>query len=122
MKGIEKVDELPKRVLYAFYPDKFRTFEQIVSTSGVSLPFVRNTINKSFIPDGYVEEVLVTKKGQKHNYFHLTAKGKIAVAQIHSERQWLRERFAELLASGLTPAEAAMQAAAESVETDKLTS
>lgn len=116
------MDELPKSVLYAFYPDRFLQYEQIVNISGRSLPFVRTTINKYFVPDGYVEEINVPKPGKKHDYFRLTAKGRVAVGQIHTERQWLRNRIAELMADGAPALEAAQQAAAESVETDKLTS
>lgn len=116
------MDELPKRVLYAFYPDRFLTMEQVVLASRTSLPFVRNTINKLLIAEGYVEEVIVPKAGRKHNYFHLTTKGKTAAIQVHTEREWLRLRITELIAGGLDRVEAAMQAAGESVETDKLTS
>lgn len=116
------MDELPKRVLYAFYPDRFLTFEQITSLSKTSLPFVRKTINTDFVPNGYVEEIRVPKAGQKHNYFHLTDKGKLAVSQIHTEREWLRLRIAELIANGVPHAQAAVQAAVESIKSDKLTS
>lgn len=116
------MDELPKRVLYAFYPDRFLTMEQAVERSRTSLPFVRNTINKLLVADGYVEEIVVPKAGQKHNYFHLTQKGKIAAAQVHTEREWLRKRIDQLRAEGLDLAQAAVRAAVESIKTDKLTS
>lgn len=116
------MDELPKRVLYTFYPDRILKYDQIVERSNTSLPYVRNVINKEFVPDGYVEEIQVPKPGKRHDYFRLTNLGKVAVAQIHSEREWLRARMTELMATGMTPAQAAVQVAVESIKTDKLTS
>lgn len=116
------MDELPKKVLYTFYPDRILQFDVIVVKSGTSLPFVRNTINKLFVPEGYVEEISVPKPGQKHDYFRLTDKGRSAVTQIHAEREWIRSRIAQLMTEGMSPGEAAMQAAVESVKMDKLTS
>lgn len=116
------MDQLPKKVLYAFYPDRILRYDQVVTRASVSLPYARNVINKEFIQDGYVEEIPVPRAGKKHDYFRLTAKGKVAVAQIHNEREWLRARITMLVASGMKPAEAAMQAAVESIKTDKLTS
>lgn len=116
------MDELPKRVLYAFHGDRILRFDQIVEISGVMLPFVRKTINQEFIPNGFVEEIHVPKPGQKYDYFRLTDRGRLAVDQIHAERRWLLDRIAQLVAEGKTPAEAATQAVVESVKMDKLTS
>lgn len=116
------MDELPKKVLYSFYPDRILQFDQIVDKSKTSLPYVRNTVNKLLVPGDYVEEIHVPKAGQKHDYFRLTNKGKAAVIQIHTEREWMRTRIAHLMTEGKTPGEAAVQAAVESVKLDKLTS
>lgn len=115
------MDELPKRVLYAFHGDRIIQFEEIAKLSGTSLPFVRKTINTLLIPEGYVEEIYVPKPGQKHDYFRLTAKGKLAVNQIHIKRQWMKDRMIELEASGMSKVEAAMQVAEESVTMTELT-
>lgn len=109
------MDELPKTVLYAFYPDRILQFEAIANISGRQLPFVRNTINKLLIPEEYVEEIHVPKPGQKHDYFRLTDKGRIAVQQIHSKREWMRKRMNELAAEGMTLSDAAIKVAVESV-------
>lgn len=109
------MDELPKTVLFAFYPDRILQFDQISAMSGRQIPFVRNTINKLLIPEGYVEEIHVPKPGQKHDYFRLTDKGRIAVQQIHAKREWMRKRMDELIEGGMTIEEAAVQVAVESV-------
>lgn len=115
------MDEYPKRVLYAFHPDRILQYEQIVTLSRTSLPFVRNTINKSFIPEGYVEEINVPRPGKKHDYFRLTDRGRIAVSQIHMKREWMSNRLTELVSGGMTQTEAAIQVAVESVELTELT-
>lgn len=115
------MDELPKRVLYAFYEDRILQYEQIVAMSGTSLPYVRNTINKFFIPEGYVEEITVPRPGKKHDYFRLTDRGRIAVKQIHVRREWMSTRMNELVTSGMTLAEAAVKVATECVELTELT-
>lgn len=115
------MDELPKRVLYAFYQDRILHFDQVVSIAKVSLPFVRNTINKYFVPEGYLEEIQVVGTGKSQNYFRLTDKGRIAVKQIHIKREWMKTRMAELVAGGMSSANAAIQVAVESVGFTDLT-
>lgn len=115
------MDELPKTVLYAFYEDRILQYDQIMDISGRQLPFVRNTVNKLLIPEGYVEEITVPRPGKKHDYFRLTSKGRIAVKQIHIKREWMRTRMDELVTSGMSITDAAVKVATESVELTELT-
>lgn len=115
------MDELPKRVLYSFYQDRILHFDQVVSMSKVSLPFVRNTINRYFVPEGFLEEIAVRGSGKSQNYFRLTDKGRIAVKQIHVRREWMNRRFDAFIAGGMSAEEAAVQVAVESVELTDLT-
>lgn len=106
------MDALPQKVLYSFYPDRILTFEQVVKASKLSLPFVRNTINREFVRDGLIEEVFIDAPG---NHFKLTIKGFQEVVKIHAYREAMRNRLAELVASGKRPHEAAMIVAREAV-------
>ena len=115
------MDEMLQGVLYTFYPDRIHHEERIVEFSKRSLPFVRNVVNKTFIAEGYLEEITVPKKGKKYNYFRLTEKGKEQVNYIHAKREGMRKRIAELIAAGMDRIDAAMQVAQENVETDKPT-
>lgn len=108
------MDALPQKVLYSFYPDRILTFEQVVKASKLSLPFVRNTINREFVRDGLIEEVFIDAPG---NHFKLTVKGYAEVVKIHASREAMRLRIAELISSGKRVHEAAKIAACEAVET-----
>lgn len=108
------MDVLPQKVLYAFHPDKIRSFEEVVRLSKLSLPYVRNIINREFVRDGLIEEVHISAPG---TYFKLTVKGYEEVVKIHAKRQAMERRYAELISSGTRPAEAAKILACESVET-----
>lgn len=116
------MEELHKKVLYAFYPDRIHHFDDVVQIAKVSLPFVRNTINKNFVPEGYVEEIAVPRPGKSHNYFRLTEKGRAEVIRIHAKRESMRIRIADLVEGGMDRTQAAMLVAAESIETDIPTS
>lgn len=113
------MDPLQQTVLYAFYPDRILTLEQVAYRSKRMLPFVRNTINREFVKDGLVEEAFVNQPGE---HFKLTVKGYDVVVQIHAKRARVEARIAELRASGVRAVQAAMIAASEAVETDISTS
>lgn len=110
------MDALPQKVLYAFHPDRILTFEEVARTSKLSLPYVRNTINREFVRDRLVEEVYIDAPG---NHFKLTIAGYREVVKIHAKMEALRRRIAELVAGGIRGPEAAKIAACEAVETDK---
>lgn len=109
------MDPLQETVLYAFYPDRILTIEQVAYRSKRMLPFVRNTINRDFVKDGLVEEAFVNQPGE---HFKLTIKGYNEVVRINNKRARIAARIAELRASGVRAAQAAMIAATEAIESD----
>lgn len=109
------MDPLQETVLYAFHPDRILTIEQVAYRSKRMLPFVRNTINRDFVKDGLVEEAFVNQPGE---HFKLTIKGYKEVVRINNKRARIEARIAELRASGVRSAQAAMIAATEAIESD----
>lgn len=111
------MEHLHERVLYTFYGDRIHNFDRIVRMSNVMLPRVREAVNKFFVKEGYLEEIIV--KGKGGNFFRLTEKGQLEVKYIHEKREAIRNRYNELIAEGMKPVEAAMIAATDAVKSDK---
>lgn len=121
--------DVHQAILHTFLPDRIHHNRRIAQRTGIIIYDVSNS-TEQLSKQGYLEKVILPSKARGStgdgrritNYFRLTESGRKLAQEYEAKYEVMRNRIAELVASGMDPREAVITVAVDSVESDITTS